>query len=499
MTIQLSDHFTYKKLLRFCFPPIVMMMFTSIYGVVDGLFVSNFVGKIPFAAINLVMPFVMILGGFGFMIGTGGSALVAKTLGENDKERANRYFTMMIQLTLCLGVVLSVVGVLFIRPISYLLGATDSMIEDCVLYGRVVLSFNTAFMLQNVFQTFLAAAEKPKLGLAATVAAGVTNMALDALFIVGFGWGVAGAALATGLSQCIGGILPLLYFLRPNSSLLRLTKTRPEGTVLLKACANGSSEMVTNIAMSLVGILYNWQLLRFIGEDGVAAYGVIMYTVMIFSAVFMGYAIGTSPLMSFQYGAQNHTEMRSLLWKSLGIIGVASVVMFLLGQWLAAPLSAIFVSYDAALLELTVSAYKLYALCFLFMGFAMYASAFFTALNNGLVSALISFLRTLVFPVAADLIARAGKYKSKALLLVSYVVFSYGLTGPILPLWFMKDAYVASLQARGKDAAYIDGVFVNINTGTFFISMIAILVCAVLGGWFGQRMMKKHFIKAGIA
>ena len=355
MTIQLSDHFTYKKLLRFCFPPIVMMLFTSIYGVVDGLFVSNFVGKIPFAAINLVMPFVMILGGFGFMIGTGGSALVAKTLGENDKERANRYFTMMIQLTLCLGVVLSVVGVLFIRPISYLLGATDSMIEDCVLYGRVVLSFNTAFMLQNVFQTFLAAAEKPKLGLAATVAAGVTNMALDALFIVGFGWGVAGAALATGLSQCIGGILPLLYFLRPNSSLLRLTKARPEGTVLLKACANG-------------------------------------------------YTIGTAPIVGYHYGAENYTELKNLLRKSVWLMGIAGVAMMVLAQLLAFPLAKIFVGYDAGLLSMTRHAFHVFSFSFILAGFNIFTSSFFTALNNGGISAIISFLRILVFQTLSVLL-----------------------------------------------------------------------------------------------
>ena len=329
MRIQLSDHFTYKKIWRFSLPPIVMMVFTSIYGVVDGLFVSNFVGKVPFAAINLVMPFIMILGGFGFMIGTGGSALVAKTIGEGDREKANRYFSMMIQLTLAAGIVLSVIGVLFIRPISYLLGATDAMIEDCVVYGRVVLLFNTAFMLQNVFQTFLAAAEKPKLGLAATVAAGVTNMALDALFVAGFRWGVGGAALATGISQCIGGVLPLLYFLRPNSSLLRLTKARPEGRVLLKACANGSSELMTNISGSLVSMLYNVRLLKFAGENGVAAYGVLMYIQFIFIAIFIGYTIGMAPVVGYHYGAENTGELKSLLRKSLLLMGIAGVLMML--------------------------------------------------------------------------------------------------------------------------------------------------------------------------
>ena len=404
MRIQLSEHFTYRKLLRFTLPSVIMMVCTSIYGVVDGVFVSNFVGSDAFAAVNLIMPFLMVLGAVGFMLGTGGSALVAYTLGADNEKRANEIFSLLIYVLIGLGAVFTIGGIAFLTPMSRLLGADDTMLPVCVSYGRIVLLGLIPYMLQNTFQSFLVTAERPQLGLYVTIAAGVTNIALDALFVAVLQWGAEGAALATILSQFVGGVIPLVYFLRPNSSKLRLGRTAFHGRALLKACANGSSEMVTNIAMSLVGILYNWQLLRFIGEDGVAAYGVIMYTVMIFSAVFMGYSVGTSPLMSFQYGAQNHTEMRSLLWKSLGIIGVASIVMFLLGQWLAAPLSAIFVSYDAALLELTVSAYKLYALCFLFMGFAMYASAFFTALNNGLVSAVISFLRTLVFQVAAVIV-----------------------------------------------------------------------------------------------
>lgn len=404
MRIQLSDHFTYKNILRFSFPPIVMMVFTSIYGVIDGLFVSNFVGKVPFAAVNLVMPFIMILGGFGFMIGTGGSALVAKTIGEGDRDKANRYFSMMIQLTLICGIVLSVVGIVLIRPISYLLGATDAMIEDCVVYGRVVLLFNTAFMLQNVFQTFLTTAEKPQLGLMATVAAGVVNMALDALFVVGFQWGVAGAALATGISQCIGGLLPLVYFLRPNGSLLRLTKARPEARTLLKACANGSSELMTSISGSIVSMLYNFQLLKFAGENGVAAYGVLMYIQFIFVAIFIGYTIGIAPVVGYHYGADNTPELKSLLRKSLLLMGIAGLLMMLLAQALAVPLAHVFVGYDAELFDMTRRAFAIFAFSFILAGFNIFASAFFTALNNGGVSAAISFLRTLVFQMLSVLI-----------------------------------------------------------------------------------------------
>lgn len=403
-TIQLSEHFTYSKLFRFCLPSIIMMIFTSIYSVVDGLFVSNFVGKTPFAALNLIFPFVMILGGFGFMMGTGGSALVAKTLGEQDPRRANRYFTMMIIVTLIAGLFLSLFGILFIRPISYFLGATEAMIEDCVRYGRTLLVFNTAFMLQNVFQSFFVAAQKPKLGLIVTVAAGLTNMVLDALFIAFFHWGLAGAALATGLSQCVGGILPLIYFLRPNSSLLQLKKTHLEFTPIRKACVNGSSELMTNISSSLVSMLYNFQLIRFAGENGVAAYGVVMYVQFIFMAVFIGYTIGTGPIVSYHYGAGNEKELKNMLTKSLLLTILAGILMLSLGYLLAPALSNVFVGYDQTLYEMTVRSLRIFAVSFVLSGINIFTSAFFTALNNGVISAAISFLRTLVFQVLAILL-----------------------------------------------------------------------------------------------
>ena len=404
MSIQLSDHFTFSKLIRFALPSVVMMIFTSIYGVVDGLFVSNFVGKTPFAAINLVMPFIMILGGVGFMIGTGGSALVAKTLGEGKNETAQRYFTMMILLTLVLGALLTVLGILFMRPVSYLLGATDAMIEDCVQYGRAVLAFNAAFMLQNVFQSFLITAEKPQLGLAVTIAAGVTNMVLDALFIAVFKWGVVGAAVATGLSQCVGGLLPLLYFLLPNRSLLRLRPTRLEWRPLVKACTNGSSELMSNISSSLVGMLYNFQLMKMIGEDGVSAYGVLMYVQFIFIAIYIGYSIGTAPIIGYHYGAQNHGELKNMLRKSLFLMSVSGLLLTLLALLLAQPMAQLFVGYDAESCALTIHAFRIFSFVFLLAGLNIFLSSFFTALNNGAVSAAISFLRTLVFQTSSVLI-----------------------------------------------------------------------------------------------
>lgn len=402
--IQLSDHFTYRKLFQFTLPSIVMMVFTSIYGVVDGYFISNYAGKTAFASVNLVMPFIMILGGMGFMIGTGGTALVSAVLGQKDHERANRYFSMMIYLTVIMGVILSVLGFTFMKSIAALLGATEEMLADCVLYGRIVISFTTAFMLQNVFQSFLIAAEKPKFGLVVTMIAGATNMVLDWLFVSVFGWGVAGAAAATGLSQCAGGLVPLIYFLLPNKSLLRLTRTKLELIPLLKACGNGSSELMSNISSSVVSMIYNFQLLKYIGENGVSAFGVLMYVQFIFVAIFIGYSIGCAPVVSYHYGAGNSPEVKNMLKKSMLLMGILGVLLSALAFCLAEPLAKIFVGYDAELHALTSHAFRLFSFSFLLAGFNIYCSSFFTALNNGAISAAVSFLRTLVFQTSAVLI-----------------------------------------------------------------------------------------------
>lgn len=399
--IQLSDHFTYARLFRFVLPSIVMMVFTSIYGVVDGLFVSNFAGKTAFASINLIMPFLIILGAMGFMLGTGGTALVSRVLGEGDKERANEYFSMITLFGILLGVILTVVGVLAMRPMAILLGTTEAMVDDCVLYGRIVVCFLTSFMLQNMFQSFLIAAERPKFGLLITLAAGVTNMVLDALFVGVFRWGIAGAAIATGISQTVGGVVPLMYFLFSKSSPLRLRWTKFEAQPLLRSCANGSSELMSNISGSLIGMLYNAQLMRFLGEDGVATYGVLMYVQFIFVAIDIGYSIGCAPIISYHYGAQNHPELRNLLTKGLKVMGILGIVMTIAAISLSGTLANIFVGYDATLCELTRHAFHLFSFAFLLAGFNIFLSSFFTALNNGGVSAAISFLRTLVFQAAS--------------------------------------------------------------------------------------------------
>lgn len=404
MKIQLSDHFNYRRLIRFVIPSVLMMIFTSIYGVVDGLFVSNFAGKTAFAAVNLIMPVLMVLGTVGFMFGAGGSAIVSKTLGEGNTEKANKYFSMLVYATIISGIILTIAGFIFLRPVAVLLGASGDMLEGCVLYGRIIIAALTAFMLQNVFQSFLITAEKPHFGLIITVAAGCTNMVLDFLFVGVFKWGIAGAAAATGLSQCVGGIIPLVYFLGKNNSTLRLTKTGFEKKVIIKACTNGSSELMTNISMSLVNILYNFQLMKFAGEDGLAAYGVIMYAGFIFAAAFIGYSIGCAPVIGYNFGAKNHMELKNLFKKSMIIISVTGVAMLLFGEIMAHPLAKVFVGYDAELLALTSRGFKIYSVAYIIWGYNIFGSAFFTALNNGLVSAIISFLRTLVFQIISVLI-----------------------------------------------------------------------------------------------
>ena len=404
MRIQLSDNFSYKKLLIFTFPSVIMMIFTSIYGVVDGFFVSNYAGKTEFAALNFIMPFLMILGAVGFMFGAGGSALIAKTLGEGDKEKASRLFSLFVYATIVCGVVFAVPGIIFLRPVASVLGAEGQMLDFCVIYGRIILAALPFLMLQVEFQTLFITAEKPQLGLVVTVISGVANMLLDWLFLAIFDWGLVGAAWATAISQSIGGILPIFYFAAKNTSLLRLTKFKYDGGALLRACTNGCSELLGNVSMSLVGMLYNIQLINIAGENGVSAYGVLMYVNFVFLSAFIGYATGVAPVIGFHYGAGNHTELKSLLRKSIVIISTCSVCMFVLSELLASPLSTLFIGYDKELYSLTHRGFVIYSFSFLFSGIAIFGSAFFTALNNGPVSAIISSLRTLVFQVATVII-----------------------------------------------------------------------------------------------
>lgn len=399
--IQLSDHFGYGRLLRFTMPSVLMMIFTSIYGVVDGFFVSNFVGKTPFAAVNLIMPFLMVVGAFGFMFGAGGSALIAKTMGEGNLKKAREIFSLLVWACFLCGVAVAAISILFLRPIICALGAEGSMVEDCLLYGRIILLALPFLMLQYAFSSYVITAEKPKLGLAITLVAGITNMVGDFLFMAVLKWGIAGAALATGIGQIVGGVIPLIYFSRKNSSCLRLGRPKWDPQALKHTCINGSSELMSNASMSLVGMLYNIQLMKYAGENGVAAYGTTMYVTFIFISVFIGYATGIAPVISFHYGAARTDELKGLRKRSTVIILIASVLMFLISEWIALPLGKIFVGYDLELLEMTVRSFRIYAFSFLFSGFAIFGSVFFTALNDGLTSALIAFLRTLLFQAAA--------------------------------------------------------------------------------------------------
>ena len=404
MTIRLSDHFDVKRLLRYTAPSIIMMIFTSIYGVVDGYFVSNFAGKTPFAAVNLIIPLLMILGCVGFMFGAGGGALIAKTMGEGEDHRANEIFTMVIIVSVALGMLLGAIGFAFLKPIARKMGAEGEMLEQCVLYARIILIAQPFYVLQFEFQCLFATAEKPRLGLYVTVAAGCTNMLLDALFVGAFRWGIAGAAAATALSQMVGGLFPLIYFARENDSSLRLVRTKLDLGAIGKVCTNGSSEFMSNISMSLVSMLYNIQLIKYAGQDGIAAYGVLMYVSMIFQAIFVGYAVGVAPVIGYHFGAKNTGELSGLLKRSLMMIAVCAAAMFAAGECLSAPLSRTFVGYDLGLFAMTKHAFAIFSFSFLFSGFSIFGSSFFTALNDGLTSALISFLRTLVFQVAAVLL-----------------------------------------------------------------------------------------------
>ena len=397
MKIQISDHFTYGRLIRFTLPSVGMMIFTSIYGVVDGFFVSNCVGKTQFASINLIIPFLMILGAVGFMIGAGGSALTAKTFGEGKPEKANRIFSLLVYIIIGTGAVFTLLGQLLLEPVSRFLGASDDMLPNCIAYGRIILCSLVPFMLQNVFQSFLITAGKPTMGLVVTISAGVSNMLLDWLFMAVFGWGITGAAAATAIAQGVGGLVPLIYFILPNKSSLRLGRTNIDRKVIIRSCTNGSSEFMTNISMSIVSMVYNFQLMNIAGEDGVSAYGIIMYINFIFIAIFIGFSIGSAPIVGYHYGAGDTDELKNLLGKSVIIVGTLGAVLTVSAELAARPLAMIFAGYDADLLEMTVEGLRICSMSFILCGFSIFGSGFFTALNNGLVSAVISFCRTLVF------------------------------------------------------------------------------------------------------
>ena len=404
MNIQLSDHFSYGRLLRFTLPSIAMMVFTSIYGVVDGIFVSNYAGKIPFAALNLIMPYLMLFGVPGMMVGTGGTALISMTLGMGDKRKANEIFSMLVYVCIIGGVVLTVLSIAFMRPAAIMLGAEGEMLENCVLYGNIVQLALTAYILQYAFQSFCVTAEKPNLSLGMMLTAGICNIVLDALFVAVFRWGLVGAAAATAFSQILGAVIPVVYFARENPSLLRLGKCRFDGKALLRTCANGSSELMSNLSMSLVSMLYNLQLMAYAGENGIAAYGVIMYVNFVFLSVFIGFAIGSAPIIGYNHGADNREELKNIFRKSMVILTGFALIMTGGALALARPLSEVFVGYDRELMAMTVRGFVIYSLSFLVCGFNIFGSSMFTALNNGLISAVISFLRTLVCQIGAVLI-----------------------------------------------------------------------------------------------
>ena len=404
MSIQLSDHFTYRKLAAFVLPTIAMMVLTSVYTMVDALFISHYAGEIALAAVNFVFPVIMLLGGLGFMFGTGGTALVAKTFGQGDSTQARRYFTQITLLAALIGCAMATLGILFLPEVCLLLGGTQDIIPDAVLYGRIMLGFLPCCILQCSFQALLVAAEKPKMAFWLSVAGGVTNIALDLLFVVVFDWGLAGAAWATGLSQAVAGLVPVLYFSRPNDSLLRFVRTGLDVRPMLQACSNGASELVTGVSASFVGMLYNYQLLQYYGENGVAAYGVVMYVAFLFGSIIFGYDMGSNPLFAYNHGAENHAELRNLFRKSLVLITGGGGLLCVAALCLSYPMAYLFVGYNAELTALAQYAFCVFAVYFALHGYNIFASGLFTAMNNGFISALIAFSRTFLFQAAAVLL-----------------------------------------------------------------------------------------------
>ncbi len=402
--IRLSDHFSLGRLLRYALPSIAMMIFTSIYGIVDGFFVSNYVGKMAFTAVNLIYPFLIILGSIGFMLGTGGAALISKTMGENNLKKAKETFSLIIFTSVVLGIILSILGIIFLPQIASLLGAEGEVLTDCILYGKIILMSLPFYILQYEFQCLFSTAEKPKFGLIVTVISGMSNIIFDYLLVAVFSLGLFGAAIATMISQVVGGVIPLIYFFSKNKSLLHFVKFKFDIKSLLKVCSNGSSEFLSNVSSSLISILYNLQLLKYAGENGVAAYGVLMYVSMIFQAIFIGYSIGVSPIVGYHYGAKNTSELKNVFTKSMIVIFITAIIMFICGELLSEPISRIFVNYDDELLQITKNAFRIFSFSFLLSGMSIYGSSFFTSLNNGLISALISFLRTVVFQASAVMI-----------------------------------------------------------------------------------------------
>lgn len=400
MRIQLSDHFTYNKLIRFTMPNIFMMILLQIYWCIDGFFLSNFAGKTSLAAVNLVVPLWIILASLGFVFAAGGTAYVSKTLGEGNREGANKFFSLFIYANIVYGIITAIIAYFVAEPFAKFLGAEGKLLEESVLYIRIVSLVEPFFMLQTLFQQFFTTAEKPKLALYVTIAAGILNIILDAIFVWYLKWGILGAALATNICVFLSGVIPFLYFCLPNNSLLRLCRCNIDFKALKRAFLNGISEFVNSISGSVVSFLYNYQLMKYMGEDGVAAYGVMMFAYCLFQAVFTGYAVGNAPLFGFNYGARNAKELKNLLFKSLTLILIASIVLFCMGEIFAPTIAHVYVGYDKDLYNIAIHILRICSICFLFFGFHIFASDFFTALSDGVTSAKIAFLRSFVFEPA---------------------------------------------------------------------------------------------------
>lgn len=402
MSHSINQDITPAGLLKFAAPSIVMMVFMSLYTIVDGIFVSRFLGSNALSSLNIVYPVISVAIALSTMLGTGGSAIISKYLGEGKNERAREALTQFVVLTLLLSFVLLILSEMFLTPISRLLGASDVLLADCRLYLGASMLFAPACMLQAVFQSFLVTAGRPGLGLLLMTGAGICNMILDYVLIVPCQMGIAGAALATGIGQCIPAVCGLCFFLftRQDLRFCRFTFSAKE---ILDACYNGSSEMVSQLSNAVITFLFNIVMMSLAGEHGVAAITILLYGQFLFNAVYLGFSIGISPVIGFQYGAGDRTKLRKIYRISFLSVAISSVVIVAAAICFSPTIVAIFTK-DQRTFELASVGFRLFAVNFLFSGINITSSGFFTALSNGKVSALISFSRTLVFIVISLLI-----------------------------------------------------------------------------------------------
>ncbi len=397
MNTTISQKFTLTSLLKFALPTTIMMVVLSIYTLVDGVFVSNFVGELAFSAINIIFPFISLIFALGIMAATGGNALVANNLGQGDDEKARENFTLIVIFATGLGLLLMMVGIVFNKEIARLLGATPLIEEYARDYLSTLAPFIPLAIWMGFSQILFVTIGKPTLGLIATLVGGITNIIFDYLFIVVMNMGIKGAALGTGLGYSLPGLFFIYYFLFHRKNSLYFVKPRWRARVLLKTFTNGSSEFVANLATSITTFMFNLIILDLAGEQGVAAIGIILYAQFLLMSAFLGYAQGVAPIFSYAYGARDHLQLKKVFSISIRVIILFSLAIASFSYFASSSIVGIFVERQSQVFSLAKNGFSVFSLSFLFMGVNIFSSSLFTAFSNGKISASISFLRTLVF------------------------------------------------------------------------------------------------------